>query len=195
LDLRSNIRLMPSGVRLGIISVVSVGKNEGKTTVISNLAHAYSKSGDRVLLIDSNLRGHIIPKGLNESTSVGLSDFLQGHAKLEDVIQSKMERLDMIPSGPLLDNPLIFLDSDRMANLIEKVKKRYDLVIIDTPALDMGNDSITISHYCDKVLFVIAPEESSRRKIKKAIVLLERLKIPILGVVLNKTNLHKGRRA
>jgi capsular exopolysaccharide synthesis family protein len=195
LDLGSEIRLITSEEGPRILSVVSAGKNDGKTTVASHLAYIFSKSKDRVLLVDGNLRGHSVLKSLNMSTNVGFSDLLQGLVKLEDVIQSRMERLDVIPNGTVINNPLIFLDSDIMSNVIKNLKKRYDLVIIDTPAIDKGNDAITISRHCDKVLFVIASGESSRQKVKRAVESFKRFKTPILGIVLNKTGFDRGSRA
>jgi Mrp family chromosome partitioning ATPase len=78
-----------------------------------------------------------------------------------------------------------------MHNLIESLKERYDLIILDTPAVDVGNDAVSISRYCDKVLFVIASGESSVHKIKKAMESFKTFRIPVLGVIFNKAETGK----
>ena len=193
LDLRSGIKLTAAGESLKTLSVVSVEKDEGKTTISTYLAIVCSQqSGERVLLIDANLRGYNITEGLNLSSTAGLSSFLEGHAGLDEIIQSGPERLDLISSGPLPSNPLKILESVTMHNLIEGLKERYDLILVDTPAVDVGNDAISISRYCDKVLFVIASGESLGQKIKRAMESFKTFRIPVLGVIFNKAETGKG---
>ena len=192
LDLRSSIRLITSGERPKVISVASAEKDEGKTTISAYFTYACSRQGgERALLIDSNLRGHNITESLNLSGTAGLSNFLEGHAGLDEIIQSRVERFDLISSGPLPSNPLRLLESVTMHNLIESLKERYDLIILDTPAVDVGNDAVSISRYCDKVLFVIASGESSVHKIKKAMESFKTFRIPVLGVIFNKAETGK----
>jgi succinoglycan biosynthesis transport protein ExoP len=193
LDLRSGIKLTAAGERVKTLSVVSVKKDEGKTTISTYLAIVCSQqSGERVLLIDGNLRGHNITEGLNLSSAVGLSSFLEGHVRLDEIIQSGPERLDIISSGPLPSNPLKILESVAMHNLIEDLKERYDLILVDTPAIDVGNDAISISRYCDKVLLVIASGESSGQKIKRVIESFKIFRVPLLGVIFNKAKTDEG---
>ena len=193
LDLRSSIRLITSGERPKIISVVSAGKGEGKTTISTYLAIVCSQQcGERVLLIDSNLRGHNITESLNLSSTAGLSSFLESQAGMNEIVQSRMERFDLISSGPLPSNPLRLLESVTMPNLIESLKERYDLIIFDTPAVDVGNDAISISRYCDKALFVIASGESSGQKIKRTMESFKTFRIPVLGVIFNKAKTGEG---
>jgi succinoglycan biosynthesis transport protein ExoP len=192
LDLRSSIKLITSGERPKVISVMSAEKDEGKTTISTYFTYVCSQqSGERVLLIDSNFRGHNVTASLNLSGAAGLSNFLEGQAGLDEIIQTRMEGFDLISSGPLPSNPLRLLESVTMRNLIESLRERYDLIIVDTPAVDVGNDAISISRYCDKVLFVIASGESSVQKIKRIMESFKTFMIPVLGIILNKAETGK----
>lgn len=120
---------------------------------------------------------------------MGLSDYLVGRAQFDDVIaQSNIENFSMIFSGPIPPNPSEILDGERFKHLIETVKEKFDIVIIDTPPMGSVIDAAVIAKNCDGGIIVINSGQASYRQIRKTKEQLERADSKIIGCVLNKVD-------
>jgi tyrosine-protein kinase Etk/Wzc len=191
--LRSNINFATVDDRPHTLLVTSAGANEGKSMVAANLAVAYAQSGERVLLLDTDLRrptqGHLF--GL-EGTA-GLTNLLVGEMTPEQAIQpSGVERLSILPSGPLPPNPAELLDSARMTALLQELRQYADLIILDSPPAIMLSDALILASQVDKTLLVSAAGQVTRDAFAEMVRLLRHARGNLLGVVLNKLRLTQG---
>lgn len=169
-----------------IFSVTSSEKAEGKTTISSNTALAFAKSKMKTLLIDADLRKPKINKFFRTENHLGLSDYLSGEAKVEDIINTtKHENLFTIVSGTLPPNPIELLSSDGMAGLIGKLKNDYEVIIIDTPPIEWVSDSLVPSTIVDGTLVVVKHRITTYHEINSILRKIAFSKMKTLGFVLN----------
>ncbi len=185
--LRTNIKFTSFDKELKSILVTSANAGEGKTTTIINLAIVMAQSEQRVLLIDADLRKPTIHQNISLSNHAGLSNFLINQVELDEVIQTIDDLgLHVITSGQQPPNPVELLNSKKMAEFLEQVKERYDIILIDTPPLLPVTDAQVLSRQVDGVLLVISSGKSLGDHVKKAKNLLEHVGGVIIGTILNK---------
>jgi polysaccharide biosynthesis transport protein len=188
-DLCANIKLSIADKRWKIISITSTIQGEGKSTISSHLASTFAQAGQKVLLVDFNLRRpqlHIIfPLA---DIAPGVTNFLLGESVLEDIVQSTdIAGLDLIPGGSILPHPVKIINTPLLANLINEVKEYYDLIIFDTPAVEDGSDIKIIATHSDYLLLTVASGYVSEVRIKNAMETLNNSQIDVCGVVINKS--------
>ena len=162
---------------------------EGKTSVVINLAITLASAGEKVLLVDGDLRFPKIYKVFKLDASPGLTDLFIGDKTPNRICISSIEgvdNLDLLTSGSLPPNPSELLRSSRMKKLISELQKEYDRVLFDSsPVLGVADPSI-LSSNVDGVLLVLGAGEVDRRTAQRAKESLEKVKAHILGLVLNK---------
>lgn len=191
--LRTNIQFSAIDEELKVIMLTSAGPGEGKTTTAVNLAVAYAQTEKRVLLIDADLRKPTLHHTFHISNRQGLTNVLAGQVLLPGVIvNTELDTLDLLPSGPIPPNPSEILASKRMTSLLEELSSQYDVVIVDTPPALAVTDAQIIATRCDGVLLVIDQGRVKREVAMKAKANLEHVKARILGVVLNNVNRDSG---
>jgi capsular exopolysaccharide synthesis family protein len=183
--IQANLKFLRSDKEVKAILVTSSVPKEGKSTVTANLAAVMAKLGNRVLLVDADMR-HPFQHHMWELTNqVGLSNMLVGQAELRTAAKEVMPNLDVLPSGVMPPDPLALIDSKRMASLIESFSQKYDFVIIDTPPLLLAADALVLGKMTDGVLFVARPgvvDSASAAASKES---LEKSGQSVLGLVVN----------
>jgi polysaccharide biosynthesis transport protein len=187
--LQTNIKFLSSDKRARVIIVSSSIPGEGKSEVASNLSATLAQVGRRVLLIDADMRRPRQHKMWDlASASPGLSNLLVEESQVNQVTQSLMPNLSIIPAGTLPPNPVALLDSERMAALIQEFRQAYDYVIIDTPPLAGIADATILGKMTDGVLLVtrigvctLASARASRQFLKQG-------EQNVLGLVVNDVN-------
>lgn len=184
--LRTNIQFCGSSIRT--IMLTSSLQNEGKSSVAFAFARSLAQTGKRVLLIDADIRKSVLVARYQlEKNVFGLSQFLSGQKKLEEVLYTtNVEFLDVIFSGPFSPNPAELLEEPLFDNLVGRAKAEYDYVIIDTPPIASVIDAAIVSRVCDGVVLVIESGAISYRIAQKVKQQMEKTGCRILGVVLNK---------
>jgi capsular exopolysaccharide synthesis family protein len=130
---------------------------EGKSTVTANLALALAELGNRVLVVDADLRRPSQHQIWDLPNSVGLTNILVEPGKWAGVLRSENEQLDVITAGMIPPNPVRLLDSHRMLNLIQEWREAYDFVLIDTPPLAVAADALLTAQMTDGILMVARP--------------------------------------
>lgn len=182
--LRSKLRLGVAGRDLSIVVTSSV-QGEGKTVTVINLAIALAEAGERVLLIDADLRRPRVAECLDLDGSLGLSTVLIGRAFVEDVVQPAFG-VDVLPSGQLPPNPSEVLGCEGMRSLIQEALQRYDYVLLDGPPLLPVADTAVVSAYVGGVVVVVGSGEVDRAQLEEALTSVAANEGRVLGLVLNK---------
>lgn len=190
--LRTNVSFSLTGEEASkVVLVTSSLQSEGKSITATNLAISYAQTDRRVLLIDCDLRRPKMSRLLQVSNPVGLSNVLMEPYLLQEAILSTgLPKLDVILSGDIPPNPSELLSSPRMARLLEALRKQYDLIILDTPPVNMVIDAVVLAPLTDGVLFVVRANQSERGAVIHAVEQLQYAKAKILGFVLNGVDLE-----
>ncbi len=193
--LRTNIHFSALNKKRQLLMVTSSFPGEGKTTIVGNMAVAFSQVGMRVMLVDCDMRRPSLHTLFGHRQTPGLSELIAGDKELGALIQStEIAGLDIISAGTIPPNPAEMLGSDEMRTIVETLRESYDLVILDAPPVLSVTDAPVLSTCADLVLLVI---EAGRVPIKAArhmLELLNQVGAPIAGMILNdkkqRTTLH-----
>lgn len=185
-SLRTNTQYTLAGKETAIIAVTSSHRSEGKSTTALNLAAAYAQEGRRTLLIDANLRNPVLHSVFGITNRTGLVQVLAEGTPVEAcAMPSGIDGLTLLASGPTPYNPSELLASHRMDELLENARRKYEVVIIDTPSMLEVTDSQLIASKCDGILLVIRAGRVKQSAAVKAKELLTHVKANVLGFVLN----------
>lgn len=169
-----------------VFTVTSSGASEGKTLISSNLGVSFSELRRRTLLIDADTRRGTLHTSFGATRRPGLTDYLNGHATLEDVLQhTDHAGLDIITMGTLVAESPELLSSPRMRELIAAVRPLYDVIIVDSPPLGAGADPLVLSVLTGNLLMVVRSGTTDREFTQAKLEPLGRLPVRFLGAVLN----------
>jgi len=188
-SLYTNIRLLGSDTPINSLVVSSSTPAEGKSTVSLNLAKAAAALGQRVLLVDADLRRPQVHERLNLSNEFGLSNVVATGMDLEEAIQPvpQVENLYVLSAGDLPPDPTRILSSKRMLEVMQQLRTNssFDLVIYDTPPLLGFADARILAGATTGVILVAKIAKTDRAALKQTIDQLKMSKVPLLGVVAN----------
>lgn len=192
-ELRTNLQFMGlTGENRSVLFTSSL-PGEGKSSSAINLAHVVAQAGNRVLLIDADLRRPSVAEYLGLEGDAGLTTVLIGEADIEDVSQPvETEGLDVLTSGPIPPNPSELLGSKRMQDLLCKAVTTYDFVVVDTAPLLAVTDAVVLSHYVGGTVVVAQSERVRRTQLSQSLDKLKAVETRLLGVVVNRV--HSGSR-
>ena len=190
--LRTNIQYSNIDDDIKTIVVTSALPEEGKTTVIANLAISIAYTGKKVLVVDCDLRKPRLHKKFGLSNMKGFTNVLIGDSQFKSTLHfiENMENLHVLTSGPIPPNPSELLGTKRMETLLESFRDQYDTVIIDAPPVGVVTDAAILATKVDGLIFVTAAGQTDVDTIKRSKELLENVKANILGVVLNKVDVQ-----
>lgn len=190
--LRTNLLFSRKDDKLNTIAVVSAGAGEGKSTTVCNLATVFAQSGQRVIMVDSDLRRPTLHKVLRVTNSIGLTNYLLKQNTLEEVIQTtSMQSLDFLASGKLPSSSLGILSSAQMKDLISELKQRYDFVFFDSPPIMGVSDASVLASEVDMTLQVIQYRRYPQPMNIRAKQLIEKVGGNLIGIVLNNINMSQ----
>jgi capsular exopolysaccharide synthesis family protein len=186
-SLYTNLRLLSADTPLHSMVISAATPGEGKSTVAVHLAQTAAAIGQRVLLVDADMRSPKIHLKVNLPNLRGLSDTISTDMSLNDAIQRSPldDNLFVLTSGPLTSDPIKLLSSKKMYSLMEQFQDFFDLVIYDTPPMVGLADSSLLAAQTDGLVMVVKVDKTDRTMVMKA---LEGLKISgssVLGVVAN----------
>jgi len=183
--LRANLRYFNVDREITTILVTSAAPQDGKTTVSWNIALADARAGDRVLLLEADLRRPTIAQNVGIPTPEdGLSLVLAGASEAKDAVQS-VHGVDVLPAGPLPPNPAELIESKRMAELLAWAEREYDRVIIDTPPAAVVADALSLFSRVGGVVVVTRLQQSQHDAAVNLRDQLANTGAPILGIVVN----------
>ncbi|MFC7623347.1 polysaccharide biosynthesis tyrosine autokinase [Microlunatus sp. GCM10028923] len=184
--LRTSLQFVDAAAATQVLLITSAVPNEGKTTTSVNLALSFVEFGDRVLLISADLRRPRLGSLLTLSESNGLTGLLVGQTQLNDAIQQwGNSQLFYIGSGSLPPNPSELLGGERMAELMERLRGRFDKIIVDAPPLLPVTDAAVASALVDGVVVVVRDGHTNRTQLTATRKTLDGVGARIIGGVLN----------
>lgn len=194
--LRTNINFMAIDHPIKTLALTSANVSEGKSTVTDNLAIVWAQTGQKVLLVDADLRRSTLHRTFNLDNREGLTTILTSHAQtinLNKIIQpSGIDNLSLLPSGPTPPNPAELLSSQRMKDFLQAARERYDMVIVDVPPMLEVTDTQVISHDLDAVVLVVKQGQTQKMGAKRAVELLKMAHANLLGYVMNDVTSESG---
>jgi capsular exopolysaccharide synthesis family protein len=189
--LRTNIEFNRKNPEDNAITIVSGGAGEGKSTTLINLAYICAQGGYTTLMIDADLRRPRLHTFFDINNSVGLTNYLTTELMLEDVIlQSPVDNLYFMPSGTLPADAAGILNSRRMSELIQDVKQRFDLVLVDSPPILGVSDASVLASEVDLTMIVVQHRKLPRNMLIRVKQAVENVGGHIIGVVLNNVDIR-----
>ena len=173
-------------------SVVSGGAGEGKTTTMFNLAVVFAQMGDRILIVDSDLRRPSMHRYMNVSNNIGLTNYLLGQATIDEVIQTtELPSLHFIPSGKLPSSSMGILSSAKMKEFVAEMKSRYDYVFLDAPPIMGVSDASVLASMVDMCVLVVQYRKYPQLMTQRAKGMVTKVGGELVGVVLNNINISQ----
>jgi capsular exopolysaccharide synthesis family protein len=191
--LRTSILLSRASGPPQVLLVTSPQPREGKTCTSLNLASALAQRGGRVLIVNADLRKQSPARTLEHADGKGLSSYLTGAHKLEEVMHEfpPLSNLWVLPPGPQPPNPAELLSSPAMERMLNELRQDFAQIVLDSPPVLMVTDATILSSYVDGVILVVESGATPRGAVTRAHRILENAGAKILGVVLNKLDLER----
>ena len=184
-SLRSNVEYSSFDDEYRAIVVTSSVPGEGKSTTSGNLALSLAQSGNKVLLVDCDMRKPSIHKKFKISNMSGTAELLLRKESFEDVVNCYNENLTIITAGKIPPNPSEMLASRAMTAFIKEMKKEFKYIILDTPPLQAVTDAQVLSTKADGVLLVVRAGSTKKDAVLNSVDLIKKVQGKVIGTVLN----------
>ena len=186
-SLRTSVQFAGLEDPINVLAITSPTAGEGKSTVLANLAVAVAAAGRRVVVFDCDLRRPRIHTFFGLSNEIGFTSWIIGRAPLSGAVQEVpgIRRLSLMASGPIPPNPSELLSSRRFPEVVKALQADGALVLIDTPPLLPVTDAAVIARSIDAVFMVTMAGKGTRRHLRHAVEILQRVDAPVSGIVLN----------
>jgi capsular exopolysaccharide synthesis family protein len=191
-SIRVGIRMADVDNPAKVILITSAIPDEGKSTLAQSLAFSAVRAGERVLLIDCDLRHPSLSKYFGLEAEPGLVDFLTNSVPFEDVI-ARQNGLTILPAGMKSQNPPDLLGSARFKHLVEKLRDVFDYIIIDSSPVEPVIDAKVLSAIVDKVVFAVRWQTTKRELVASNLEFFARQQ-KLAGVALNMIDEAKAPR-
>ncbi len=186
-SMRTAVQFMGLDQPMHTLQITSPSAAEGKTTTLANLAVALARAGQRVVMVDCDLRRPRIHDFFGVANDVGFTSVLLGEVPLSEAVQEiPNERLLMVlASGMIPPNPSELLASQRTVQILAALQAESDVVLIDSPPVLPVTDAAVLSARVDATLIVTRAGTTSKRELARAVELLRQVDAPLVGTVLN----------
>jgi len=192
-SLRTSVLLSTADRPPRTLLVTSSQPSEGKTTISVNLAISLAQLGQRVLLIDGDMRRPSVRKVFELENNLGLVSCLAGQQNWRAAVQpSGMENLDALVSGPVPPNPAELLSSERMRAVLGEAKTEYHFVVVDSPPLLNVADSRILAALVEGVVLVVKGGATPREMVQRAQAYVQDVGANLIGVVLNNLDVRSS---
>jgi capsular exopolysaccharide synthesis family protein len=183
-SLRTNLQFVHLASGHRTLVVTSSIESEGKSSTSANLAIALANLGQRVLIVDADLRRPKVADNFGIDGSVGLTDVLIGVTALDHAVQDWQGVLHVLPAGQAPPNPNELLQSQPMIDLVARLSAEYDVVVFDSPPLVPVSDAAVLARQTGGALVLASANRVHQSQLRAALAQLDAVKAPVLGVVL-----------
>ncbi|MFY1831630.1 GumC family protein [Myxococcus fulvus] len=188
--IRTNLLFMSPDAPFKTLVVTSSGPQEGKSTTTISLGVAMAQSGNRVLLLDTDMRRPRLHRAFGVPNDLGISSLVVGEGTLEAAVKStEVPGLFLLPCGPLPPNPAELLHTRAFADLLKLVAGKFDRVLLDSPPLNAVADAAVLATQCDGVVLVLKAGKTNRDSAQRALRSLADVQARMYGAVLNDVDL------
>ena len=186
-SLRTNILFSAADRQLKTLVVCSANQREGKTTSVIYLGTTMAQSGQRTLLIDSDMRRPRLHKSTGVALSPGLSNLLIGDEDYDALIKpTEVKDMFVLPCGPTPPNPAELLLTKRFEIVLSELSKRFDRIILDSPPIQPVTDAVVLSKRVDGVILVVRASKTMRDEIRRSSRMIRDVGGSIVGVIVNE---------
>ena len=190
--LRTNLLFSRKDEKLNTIVVVSAGAGEGKSTTTINLSTVFAQAGNRVLIVDSDLRRPTLHKLFKVTNNLGLTNYLLKQNTLAEIVQTTpVPGLDFMASGKLPNSSMGILGSAQMKEMVTELKQRYDFIFFDSPPILGVSDASVLASEVDLVMQVIQYRRYPQPMTIRAKQMIEKVGGNLVGIVLNNINMSQ----
>lgn len=192
--LRANLDFtLPEDVKHPVIGITSSIKAEGKSTTSINLAYVLAERGDKVLLIDADLRLPSIARKMGVSKTPGLTDLLMGREVDLSVFKSQvLDNWYILPAGEIPPNPSELLGSKRTRKLLDTLKEKFDYIILDLPPVNIVSDALSVSGFLTGMVLVVRQGYTEMKELERSYNQLKLSNVNILGCVMTHAKTQEG---
>jgi capsular exopolysaccharide synthesis family protein len=190
--LRTNIQLSSIDSPVRALLVTSASADEGKSTTLANLAVAFAQAGQRVVIVDSDLRRPSLHTIFGVANERGLISMLLEDDAPAPLVDTAVPGLRLLPSGPIPPNPSELLGSKRVEQAIERLRADADLLLFDAPPVLAVSDAAVLSRRVDAALLIVSAGRTKRDHASRAKQQLERAGARLLGVVLTNASVEEA---
>lgn len=175
------------------ILVTSAGPGEGKSMMAANLAITLAETGQRVLLIDADMRRPRSHEIFNLPQEPGLSNLLVGGSRPSEVVHAVPDQPNLLalPAGHIPPNPVELVGSQRFREYLRALSRETDWVVIDSPPVLVVTDASVMAQFVSGVVLVVAADQTSRHAAREAVEQLDAVNAKIIGTILNRVDLHR----
>lgn len=191
--LRTNLQFVDPDNPPRVIVVTSSRMSEGKSSIATNLARVLAASGEKVLLIDADLRRPMVGTIFEQNAEVGLSQLITGSVTFDDVVQkTEYPNMYTVTAGQIPPNPSELLGSRRMRDLLAELRQRY-FVILDAPPLLPVTDAALLLPSTDGALLVVEAGKTRKEQLAQSVRNIKAVNGHVLGAVVNRADVRSGR--
>jgi tyrosine-protein kinase len=186
--LRASILFTASRLGIKTLLITSPSPGEGKSTTTANLGVALAQAGKNVILISADLRKPRLHRFFSVPAPIGLTDVLMGEASVANaIVQTEVDNLRLVSSGPMPGNHDAVLGSEAMAGLLPELREMADIILIDSAPVIVA-DTMTLGPLVDAVLLVTDASRTPRRAVREARQRLDQMRTELIGCVLNNVD-------
>jgi len=191
-SLRTNLQFVIPDDDQKVILFTSSISGEGKSFVSLNLGASLAMSGKKTIILELDLRKPKLHLGLTIDNAIGLSNYLIGKATISEIIKEieLQENYYIITSGPIPPNPAELLVNDRIAKLIEQLRKDFDYIIIDAPPAGLVTDAQILNTYADVTMFIIRHNYSMKSQIFSIDNFYRQKKLKNMNIIMNSIDIQ-----
>lgn len=191
--LRTNLLFSKQAGKIRALVITSIAPNEGKSFTAANLAIIIAQQKSNTLLVDGDLRRGVLHNTFGCPKEPGLTNYLSGMATLSEIVsETHIPNLSLVSCGALIPNPSELLGSLQMRRFIEEVRRRFDVVIFDSPPLTAATDAIVLGTQVDAMPIVIRAGQTRRDVAKERLEALKNIPVNVLGVILNGVESYRS---
>jgi capsular exopolysaccharide synthesis family protein len=195
-SLRTSLIFSSKNRERKVVLVTSSAPKEGKSNTVALLARTLAGAGDRVLVLDADLRRPTLHLHFQVGRDRGLTDYLAAPKGVEEwapfVRATSVPRLDLITSGPIPPNPPELLGGERFARLLARAREQYDWVLVDSPPAISLADAVLLASQADMVVLVVRHAHTDRDAIARSLQQFRSVQANVVGVVLNNVDMRRA---